>query len=74
MESRKMVLMNLFAEQQWKRRQTRLGDTVREREGGMNSKSNVKAYTLPYVKQIASRNLLYDKGSSNPVLYDNLDK
>jgi len=55
--------------------ETRLGDTVREREGGMNWKSNVKTnFTLPYVKQIASRNLLYDKGSSNPVLCDKLEK
>ena len=29
--------------------------------------------TLPYVKSVASGNLLYDAGSSNPVLCDSLD-
>ena len=33
----------------------------------------VKTYTLPYVKQIASGNLLYDAENSNPVLCDNLE-
>ena len=33
----------------------------------------VKTYTLPYVKQIASGNLLYVTGSSNLVLCDNLE-
>ena len=32
-----------------------------------------KTYTLPYVKWIASGNLLYNAGSSNPVLCDNLE-
>ena len=27
--------------------------------------SSMETYTLPYVKQIASRNLLYDPGNSN---------
>ena len=31
-----------------------------EEEGKMNGKGIVEAYTLPYVKQIASGNLLYD--------------
>ena len=35
--------------------------------------SNMEAYTLPYVKQIASGNLLYEAGSSNLVLYDNIE-
>ena len=39
----------------------------------MNTESSVEAYTLPYVKQIASGNLLYGVGSSDPVLYDNLE-
>ena len=33
----------------------------------------LKTYTLPYVKQIASGNLLYVTGSSNLVLCDNLE-
>ena len=36
MEVRKMVLMTLFAGQQWRRRQNRLVETVGEREGGTN--------------------------------------
>ena len=38
--------------------------TVGEGEGGLNWYSSIKTYTLPYVKQIASGNLLYDAGSS----------
>ena len=37
----------------------------------MNWDSGIETYTLPYVKQIASGNLLYDTGSSNPVLCEN---
>ena len=33
----------------------------------------METYTLPYVKQIANGNLLYDVGSSNQVLCDNLE-
>ena len=33
----------------------------------------METYTLPHVKQIASGNLLYDTGSSNLVLCDNLE-
>ena len=33
----------------------------------------METYTLPEVKQIASGSLLYDEGSSNLVLCDNLD-
>ena len=36
MESRKMVLMNLFAGQQWKHRENRCVDTVGKGECGMN--------------------------------------
>ena len=42
-------------------------------EGGKNLKSNIEIYTLPYTKQIASGNLLYDTGSSNSVFCDNLE-
>ena len=54
MESRKMVLMNRFAGQQWRHRpkeQTyghRQGGEWKERVGQMES--SVEAYTLPYVK------------------------
>ena len=52
MESRKMVLMNLFAGQQWRCREqeNRLVDTVGEGESGMNSDSVMETCTLPYVK------------------------
>ena len=43
-----------------------------EGEGGTNWKPNSETYTLPYVKQIPSGNLLYDVGCSNPVLCDDL--
>ena len=34
-------------------------------EGGMYGESNMETYTLPYVKQIASGNMLCDSGNSN---------
>ena len=36
-----------------------------EGEGKTHGESSMEAYTLPYVKQIASGNLLYDSGNSN---------
>ena len=33
----------------------------------------MEIYTLPYVKQTASGNLLYESGSSNQVLCDSLE-
>ena len=48
-------------------------DTAGEREGGKNGESSKKTYTLPYVKHIASGNLLCDSGSSKPVFCDNLE-
>ena len=53
MESRKMVLMNLFAGQQWRHRhreQTYGPDKGEEGEGEMNGESSMEAYTLPYIK------------------------
>ena len=35
------------------------------------TESSVETYTLPDIKQRASGNLLYEAGSSNPVLRDN---
>ena len=34
-------------------------------EGEINRESRMEAYTLPYVEQITSGNLLYDSGNSN---------
>ena len=47
--------------------ENRLMDMGQEEKGesGMNGESCMEAYTLPYVKQIASGNLLYDSGNSN---------
>ena len=70
MESRKRVLMNLFAWQQ--RRGRHKEQTCRCRSGrrrwGKLRSSNDK-YTSPNVKQTASGNVLYDTGSSNLVLW-----
>ena len=44
-----------------------------EGNGGMTWEDSMETYILPYVKQIAGGNLLYDTGSSNPVLCDNLE-
>ena len=52
--------------------ENRCVDTAGEGEPGMNWKSSVETYTLPYVKQTASGNLLYDARHSNLVLCDNL--
>ena len=63
MESRKMVRMNLFAGLQWRRRhreQTYGHGVAREGEGEMNGQSSMETYTLPYVQQMVSGNLLYD--------------
>ena len=73
-ESRKMVLMNLFAGQQWRHRH-------REQNyghgggaaGGTNRESSLEIYTLWYIKWIASGNLLYDARNSKPVLCDHLE-
>ena len=53
MESRKMVLMNLFIGQQWRCRhkeQTYGHKGGGEGEVGMNGESSMETYTLPYVK------------------------
>ena len=65
MESRKMLLMKLFAGQQWRcrhRERLQIWDRA-EGEGMMNGESSMETYTLPYVKQIANGNLLYDSGN-----------
>ena len=68
MESRKMVLMNLFAGQQWRRRhgeQTYGHKRREEGEGGRNGEITMETYTLPRVKEMSSGNLLYDSGNSH---------
>ena len=53
--------------------ENRLVDTVWEGDGWTNWDSSMETYTLPYLKQRASGNLLYDVGSSNQGLCDNLE-
>ena len=53
MESRKIILTNLFAGQHWRcrhREQTYGHGVVREGEGERNGQSSMETYTLPYVK------------------------
>ena len=52
MESRKMVLMNLCAWQQWRprRREQTYGHGAEEGEGGTNGESSIETYTPPYAK------------------------
>ena len=53
MESRKMVLKNLFTERQWRNRhreQTYGHCVVGRGEGRMNGNSIMETYALPYVK------------------------
>ena len=66
MESRKMVLKNLFTGQHWRNRHREFiyGHGERGGEGEMYEKSTWKL-TLKYVKQTANRNLLYGSGNSN---------
>ena len=57
MESRKMVLMNLFVAQQWRcrcREQTYGQGWGEGGEGEMKGERSMEAYTLPYVKWISS--------------------
>ena len=66
--------MNLFTRQKQRGRyRQQLFNTVGEGEGGINLESSIDTYTLPYVKQRASGNLLSETESSNPVLCDNLE-
>ena len=61
MESRKMVMMNVFAEQQWRHRhREQICQHGGGGEDGMDWESSAETYVLSYVKWIASRNLLCD--------------
>ena len=53
--------------------ENRFVNTAWEGEGGMNKEGSIETYTSPCVKKTASGNLLYDAGSSNLVLCDNLE-
>ena len=53
--------------------ENRFVNTAWEGEGGMNKEGSIETYTSPCVKWTASGNLLYDAGSSNLVLCDNLE-
>ena len=67
--------MNLLAGPQWRcrhRKQT-CGHSGGRRKRKGRIESGIEAYTLPYVKYIASGNLLYDAWSSNLMLCDNLE-
>ena len=48
-------------------------NTEGEGTGGRYGESSIGTYTLPYIKWIASGNLLYDAASSNLVLCDSLE-
>ena len=67
MESRKMVLIKLFAGQQWIHRHKeqiyghRQGPEWKERQGQMEN--SMEVYTLPYAKCITNGNLLCDSGN-----------
>ena len=68
MESRKIILMSQFAEQQWRHRHkeqtTEMAGGGEEGEGGMcgesNTETHIQSVQLPYVKQIANGNFPYD--------------
>ena len=50
--------------------ENRFVDTVGEGKGKMDRDISFEIYTLPYGKQIASGNLVYNAGNSNLVLCD----
>ena len=70
-DSRKMVLMNLFAGQQWsyRHRKQTCGHSGERRGLGMGqTESSVEACTLQYVKQIASGSLSMTQGAQTGAL------
>ena len=50
MYSRKMVMINLFAGQQFRCRQRERTCGVGEGDSGTNGESSMETYTLPYAK------------------------
>ena len=66
MESRKMVLKNLLTVQQWRNKHREYIYGHGDRGGKREIMERVMwKLTLPYVKSIANRNLLYGSGNSN---------
>ena len=66
MESKKMVLKNLFIGQQWRNNtENRLMNVGRGKERVRCMERVTWKLTLPYVKQIANGNLLCGSGNSN---------
>ena len=63
MESRRMVLKNLFTGQQWRNRYREQTYGHVER-GGEGMERVTWKFTLPYTKQIANGNLLYGSGKT----------
>ena len=65
MESRKIVLMNLFAEKEGRHRyREQFVDTVEKGEDRNNWESSIDTYTVSWVKYKASGNLLYTQEAS----------
>ena len=61
--------MNLFVGQEWRciSKEWTCGHSGRRvAEGRTNRENRIDTYTLPWIKQIASGNLLYSTGSSTP--------
>ena len=50
----------------------RLLDSMGEREGGMICENSIETHIFPYVKQIASGNLMDNAGNQKLVLCDHL--
>ena len=74
LESKRMVLMSQFAGHNGDADiENRLLDTVGEGDSGTNWESSIEEYTLSYTKWIDIGKFLYDAGSSNLVLCDNLE-
>ena len=74
MESRKMVLKNLFTGQQWRNNiENRLMDMGRGEERVRCMERVTWKLTLPYVKQISNENFLYASGNSNRGFVINLE-
>ena len=66
MESKKMVLKNLFIGQQWRNNiENRLMNMGRGKERVKCMERVTWKLTLPYVKPVANRNLLCGSGNSN---------
>ena len=64
MESRKMILMNLFAGRNGDMDiENRPVDTVGEGESGTKGESSIYIYIQPCAKQVASENFLYNTES-----------